>query len=55
MGVKCIIYELNGSTHCSVAKSTELFAYYPLVFVRKRVDELELCYFQVFCSNRMLG
>ena len=28
---------------------------YPLFLVRKRIDELELCYFQVFCSDRMLG
>ena len=43
--------ELNRSTHCLVARSTELFAYYPLFLERKRIDELELCYFQVFCSD----
>ena len=49
------MYELNRSTHCLVARSTELFAYYSLFLERKRIDELELCSFQVFCSDRMLG
>ena len=47
--------ELNRSTRSLVARSTELFAYYPLFLETKRIDELELCYFQVFCSDRMLG
>ena len=49
------MYELNRSTHCSVARSIELFAYYLLFLVRKCTDKLGLCYFQVFCSERMLG
>ena len=47
--------KLNRSTHCLVARSNELFAYYPLFLVGKCIDELELCYFQVFYSDRMLG
>ena len=49
------MYELNRSTHCSVARWTELFAYCPLFLVRKRIDKLELWCFQVFYSDRMLG